>query len=74
MLLPRSSVAAIQSFLSPPLDRATVVALHESLDIFLARVALQNKRDDLARTREKEDRGTGMGASFGYHLSGEDWG
>ena len=56
MLLPRSTIAAIQSFLSPPLDRLTAVALHESVDLFLARVALQNKRGNLAREREQEGR------------------
>mmetsp|Transcript_19494 Transcript_19494/g.46768 ORF Transcript_19494/g.46768 Transcript_19494/m.46768 type:complete len:92 (+) Transcript_19494:1218-1493(+) len=54
MLLPRSTIATIQSFLSPPPDRSTVVALHESVDIFVTHVALKNKRDNLARTENKK--------------------
>ena len=60
MLLPRRTIAAIQSYLSPPLDRSTVVAVYEAIDIFVARIALQNKRSDLALRRESDGRDVAM--------------
>ena len=54
MILPCSTNSAILSFLSPLTDRLIVLALHDSIDIFLAHIVLQNKYNDLTCTREQD--------------------
>ena len=55
MLLPRHIIATIQRYFSPLLDRSTIVAMHDAIDIFVDCIALRNKCSDLALHRESDE-------------------